>query len=121
MQDLLQLATPALLSLIGIVLAWGITRGAAAFELWTGIRIDESSRDALHSAIISGVRAALEGGSPKDEVIRHAVIYAHKSVPDAIRRLVPGDGVLDELALRYYNELVLSNIPEPNMPYMTQG
>lgn len=116
MMELLALITPALLSLLGIILAWGINRGAAALELSTGIRLEENARDALHSAIISGVEAALAGENPKDVVIQHAVAYAHNSVPDAIARLVPGDGVLDQLALRYYNEIVLSRLPPATQP-----
>lgn len=113
MMELLAMATPALLALTSIIIGFGITRGAAAIEMWTGIRIEENARDALHSAIISGVEAALAGDNPKDVVIQHAVAYAHNSVPDAIRQLVPGDGVLDALALRYYNEIVLSRLPQP--------
>ena len=47
----------------------------------------------------------IEGPEAGIEVIKHrAVRYAQESVPDAIRALVPGDGVLDRLAERYVRE-----------------
>ena len=39
-----------------------------------------------------------------DVIKAQAVMHAKESVPDAIRILVPGDGVLDRLAVRYYRE-----------------
>lgn len=96
----------AIAGLLGIALMLIINRGAAAFEAFTGIRIEAAAREALHSAIKSGVEAALlEGPDAGFEMIKaHAIYHAQQSVPDAIARLVPGDGVLDRLALRYYRE-----------------
>ncbi|WP_235939748.1 hypothetical protein [Salipiger sp. PrR007] len=96
----------ALVSLIVLVVTMGVNRGLGFLEAFTGIRIEAAAREALHSAIKSGVEAALlEGPDAGFEVIKaHAIYHAQQSVPDAIARLVPGDGVLDRLALRYYRE-----------------
>ncbi|SDF91921.1 hypothetical protein [Alloyangia pacifica] len=107
----------ALIGLFGLVLMLIINRGAGAIEAFTGIRIEAAAREALHSAIKSGVEAAvLEGPGAGFEVVKaHAIYHAQQSVPDAIERLVPGDGVLDRIALRYYREAMASagvKIPE---------
>lgn len=104
--ELLDAATPALVALIGAVLTFIINRAAGAFEAATGMAIERDARDALHSALKSGVEAALRDGPEAGlEVIKaQAVMHAKESVPDAIRILVPGDGVLDRLAVRYYRE-----------------
>ncbi len=56
--------------------------------------------------MISGANAALRHGPDQGvDVLKDlALSYAHRSVPDAIRALVPGDGVLDSLAERYVLE-----------------
>lgn len=96
----------ALLGVFGILLTIIINRAAGAFQAATGIAIEREAREALHSAIRSGVEAAIEGGpeAGMDEIKAHAVYHAQQSVPDAIAILVPGDGVLDRLAVRYYRE-----------------
>ena len=96
----------ALLGLFGILLTIIINRAAGAFTAATGIAIEREAREALHSAIRSGIEAALARGPEAglDEIKAHAIFHAQQSVPDAIERLVPGDGVLDRLALRYYRE-----------------
>ena len=96
----------ALLALFGVLLTFIINRAAGAVEATTGIRIEQNARDALHSAIRSGVEAALAEGPEAgfDQVKTLALYHARTSVPDAIATLVPGDGVLDRIALRYYRE-----------------
>lgn len=96
----------AILTIIGALLTFFANRATGAFQAATGIRIEEKHMNALHSAIMTGVEAAMvEGPEAGIEVIRHrAVRYAQQSVPDAITALVPGDGVLDRLAERYVRE-----------------
>jgi len=96
----------ALLGLFGVLLTVIINRAAGAFEAMTGMRIERDARDALHSALRSGVEAALRNGPSAglDAVKAHAILHARESVPDAIRILVPGEGVLDRIAVRYYQE-----------------
>jgi hypothetical protein len=96
----------ALLTFFGVLLTFILNRATGAFQAATGIRIEEKHMRALHSAIMTGVEAAMiDGPEAGIEVIKHrAVRYAQQSVPDAIRALVPGDGVLDRLAERYVRE-----------------
>jgi len=96
----------ALLGLFGIILTIIINRAAGAFTAATGIAVEREAREALHSAIKSGIEAALAGGPDEgiEQIKAHAIFHAQQSVPDAIEQLVPGDGVLDRLALRYYRE-----------------
>lgn len=103
----------ALLTIIGAVLTFIANRAAGAFQAATGIRIEEKHMRALHSAIMTGVEAAMiDGPEAGIEVIKHrAVRYAQQSVPDAIRALVPGDGVLDRLAERYVREAMAKYLP----------
>lgn len=103
----------ALLTIIGAVLTFILNRATGAFQAATGIRIEEKHMRALHSAIMTGVEAAMvEGPEAGVEVIKHrAVRYAQQSVPDAIRALVPGDSVLDRLAERYVREAIGKYLP----------
>lgn len=96
----------ALIAGLGVVLTALINRGAAMLEVATGIRIEQGARDALHSALKSGIEVAMAEGPEAgfEDIKRQALTYAHRSVPDAIAALVPGDGILDDLALRYYHE-----------------
>ncbi len=96
----------ALLGVFGILLTIIIKRGAAAITAATGSAVEREAREALHSAIKSGIEAALAGGPEAglEQIKAHAILHAQQSVPDAIEVLVPGDGVLDRLALRYYRE-----------------
>jgi hypothetical protein len=104
-----------ILTAIGLVLAFIIRRAAAAFTLWTGIKIEQAHQDSLHRAIKSAVESALFHGGPKvaaQTLKAHVVQHLRESVPDALKALVPGDGVLDRLIERYARE-ALAKIGEP--------
>lgn len=92
-----------LMSLVGIVLTAIIGAAAKAFHAYTGIQIEAKHRQALHEAMISGVEAAIAHGPSQGlrTTTQLAVAYVHRSVPDAIRALVPGETVLDTIAERY--------------------
>ena len=103
-----------ILGVIGLVLAFIIRRAVAAFTLWTGIKIEQAHQDSLHRAIKSAVESALSHG-PKvaaETLKAHVVQHLRESVPDALKALVPGDGVLDRLIERYARE-ALNRIGEP--------
>ncbi|EPX80506.1 hypothetical protein [Salipiger mucosus] len=74
----------------------------------TGIAVEREFRASLKEALMSGVKAALAENPQAglEEIRAHAIYHARESVPDAIAYLVPGDGVLDRLALRAYREAV---------------
>lgn len=95
-----------IIAALGMVLTIFLNRVAGAFQAATGVRVEEKHMRALHSAIITGVESALKDGPQAgvDHIKASALSYAKQSVPDAIRALVPGDGVLDKLADRYVME-----------------
>ncbi|MDD9740897.1 hypothetical protein PVW47_14045 [Marinovum sp. SP66] len=106
MNDLLTTFEPQILEILGMIITVLIGLAAAQFRRWTGIEIEARHREALHSAIITGVKRAMRHGPDRavQEWRDAAVTYAKASVPDAIRKLVPGDGILDSLAERYVLE-----------------
>lgn len=93
----------AILALFGLVLTVIINRVASAFTLATGINIEASHREALHQAIRSGVESAVKHGAGEGlETLKvHVVQHVRESVPDALRQLRPGDGVINRLIERY--------------------
>lgn len=89
---------PALVALFGTVMTIILNRAAAvARERW-GIEVEARHREALHSAIMSGVQAALLRGAKRSDAVEAAITYARKSVPDAIGKLAPGPDVLKSIA-----------------------
>lgn len=79
---------------IGAVLTAGLGLLGARLYAWTGINIEARHREALHSAIMTGVNAALGkvaaviGGKAIDvrsTALAEALRYVGASVPDAIR------------------------------------
>lgn len=76
---------PLILQMIGAVLAILLARAAnAARDRW-GIEIEDSRRDALHSALMTGIAAALAEGKTGAEAIRAAVDHVlRKGAPDAV-------------------------------------
>lgn len=81
-------------ALITLLLGW-LTMQARA--RW-GIEIEARHREALHSALTTGARLALDGKLTGKAAVDLAIDYARASVPDAIRALVRDDGVLMRLA-----------------------
>ncbi|MGO4337890.1 hypothetical protein AB4037_23520 [Labrys sp. KB_33_2] len=80
----------ALAALVTALIAWG----AQAVQKFLGIQLDKSSRDALHSAAMTGVNMALSrlGQSAanitfdaKSAVIAQAIEWVESSVPDALK------------------------------------
>ena len=67
-----------------------------------GIEIEARHREALHSAMTTGMLLALSRlgvGASKTALTTAAVEYAKASVPDALKKLAPSDGVLADLAV----------------------
>lgn len=89
---------PAFLQVIAGVLAILLARAAHTAKARWGIEIEARHREALHSALMSGVRAALSGGMSGSQAIRRAIEHATESVPDAMRNLRPDADVLEAIA-----------------------
>lgn len=96
--DISAAVLPALVTLFGTVMTIILNRAAAAARERWGIEVEARHREALHSAIMSGVQAALLRGAKRGDAIEAAITYARKSVPDAIGKLAPGPDVLKSIA-----------------------
>lgn len=105
----------ALLPLLGIVITSMITWAAARFNAWTGINIEAKHREALQSALLNGVRYAIQQLSDdnakgisinltdrewQERIINSAINYVTSSVPDAVDYFrLWGEGQLRQLIL----------------------
>lgn len=90
-----------------LVMAWLVRLSVFMKEKW-GIEIEARHREALHSAILTGIRAALEKGLTRDQVITAAIEHVSASVPDAISALRPASGVLENLIAAKLKEVLAS-------------
>ncbi len=109
----MDLLTP---DLIGAILSALIGVLCVILRRYTGIKIEEKHKRDLHDALMSGAMAAVAGGpaAGAEELKVLAVRHAQRSVPGAIKALIPGDTVLDTIAARYVSEaLVRLGKPDP--------
>jgi hypothetical protein len=92
---LFQIVEPYLVSGLGALITALVAWAASAFQKWTGVRIDQAHREALHSAAMTGVNMALSRigvaannltVDTKSTVIAQAVAWVEKSVPGALAR-----------------------------------
>ncbi len=100
LNDLLQELMPVALSGLSLLLTALIGSAAQTAKQRWGLDIEARHREALHRAMMSGIRAAVDRGPNEavEDLACAAVEHAKASVPDAIRRLRPSDNVLENLA-----------------------
>lgn len=111
LSDLSVAVLPGLITIFGTILTILINRASSvARERW-GIEVEARHREALHSAIMSGIRQALSRGFSDRDAIGVALEYAGKSVPDAIHKLAPRPGVLRTIAEAKLNEALGKDAP----------
>lgn len=94
--------TPHIIELVSLALAAILAWLAAWLKLKFKIDIEAKHREALHSALMTGVRLALArygATASKGVVLGAAVDYAREAVPDAIKSLKVPDAKLSEIAL----------------------
>lgn len=89
---------PALVALFGTVLTIILRRASDVAQQRWGIEIEARHREALQTAVMSGIRAAMLRGLTGDAAIKAAISHAENSVPDAIAALKPTAGVLVSIA-----------------------
>lgn len=101
MDDLLPIILPPALEIVsaGVLAAIGYA-SLRLREKW-GIEIEAKHREALHSAIMSGIESALRRNVPAPDIPAVATAYVKRSVPDAVKRLRAGDDVLHDLVEAY--------------------
>lgn len=91
-------ASPFLVDLLDVILVILLARiSAIAAKRW-GIEIEAKHREALQTAIMSGIRAAVGRGEIGSVAVQSALSHALRSVPDAITALRPAAGVLTSIA-----------------------
>lgn len=98
MSVFLSMFLPTILQIISAILGvLLISITGVAKQRW-GIEVEARHREALHSAIMSGIRAALSKGGDGPDIVEAAIAHARASVPDAISALSPAPGVLASIA-----------------------
>lgn len=99
---------PSLVEIASLALmAWLVRFSAFAKERW-GVEIEAKHREALHSAILSGILAAVSRGLSGEQAVQAAVAHAAESVPDAIAALNPTTQVLVNIATAKLKEALPS-------------
>ena len=89
---------PALVTLFGTVLTIILNQAAkVARERW-GVEIEARHREALQSAVMSGLQAALLKGLAGRAAVDAALDHVAVSVPDALVKLAPSRDVLVSIA-----------------------
>lgn len=98
LEVILAAAAPYLMEAIAAVATACIAWAAAQARARWGLEIEARHREALHSAVMSGVRLALQrGGTNSTGIVEDAVGYVRRSVPDAVRSLKADEALLRDL------------------------
>ena len=105
LHDILEALTPLLIDLLALLLSLAIGWLSLQAHRYLGVEVEARHREALHSAIMTGVRRSLTEGLSREQIIQEALHYVRISVPDAVRALVKDDGILRALAEAKLREL----------------
>lgn len=97
MEEIFEAIAPHLLELFMALVTLATGYATLKLRQLTGVELDAKHRESLHSAIRTGVTVMLERGA-SGEVLKEGVKqYVKDSVPDAIKALLPGESVLENL------------------------
>lgn len=97
---------PTLLQAISVILGIVLMRVAGVAKARWGIEIEARHREALHSALVTGISMALRRQMSPTDAVGAAIQYARRSVPDAFEALAPAPDVLADLATAKLREAV---------------
>lgn len=98
LNDILNAVLPHLLEIMAALLTTVLSAAALKAKAKWGIEIEAKHREALHSAIMSGIMAATAQKLTGGRVIDFALAHARSSSPDAITALQASQAVLQNLA-----------------------
>ena len=98
LHDILEALTPLLINLLALLLSVALAWLSLQAHRHLGVEVEARHSEALHSAIMTGVRRSLAGDLSREQIMQEALHYARASVPDAVRALVKDDGILRALA-----------------------
>jgi hypothetical protein len=108
--------TPALVSFMAVAIPALLAWITAIVRSWAAKQAEKNDREALHSALETGVAAAEQKyGLAGDKMAKAAFAadYVRKSVPDAIANLNPPDDVLAKLAMAKREQLETKHAEAP--------
>ena len=106
LNELYTAVTPVLLQALSAILTAFLVWVANTARIRYGIEIEKGLRAGLHSAAMSGVRAALSRGLSGTELNDAVIDHVIKSTPDAIARLNPARDVLETIIEGKLKEVV---------------
>ena len=98
MEQIWQIIAPHVLEIIAVGLSAIIASAAGYAKRKWGLDIEARHRDALHSALLTGIKMAMARNLDTGKAVDLAIGYARLSVPDAIKALKPAEGVLASIA-----------------------
>lgn len=98
MEQIWQIIAPHVLEIIGVTLSAVIASAAGYAKRKWSLDIEARHRDALHSALLTGIKMAMARNLDTGKAVDLAIDYARLSVPDAIKALKPTEGVLASIA-----------------------
>lgn len=113
MEDVIRELMPAFTALVMTVVTGLLTWVSVWLKARFQIEIEARHREALHSALETGVTrvldklATLPQVREADAAIREVVVYAQGSVPDAIKALAPSTAQLRNMAVAKAKEALL--------------
>lgn len=96
-QEIMEALAPHLIEAFMALVTLATGYVVVLVKRYTGIQIEERHRQALHSAIHTGVLALADKGLSGEQLIEGVKDYIRQSVPDALAYLIPGEGVLATL------------------------
>lgn len=103
---LLELATPVIVAVLPVI-AGAMVMGVVSLGRLAGVAIKQKDQDTLHSALMTGLRAAAQRGLADDAAVRVAVAHAAGvGARDAVASLKRSSGLTDrDLAKMAYAKL----------------
>lgn len=107
MNELIDQLTPHIIEIVAAVIGLLAVRAFAYLKAKTGIEIQARHREAIHSALATGVSWAFAKASKnevaaaasREEILDLVVDYVKRSVPDAIGALKPSPEHLRDMAI----------------------
>lgn len=111
---------PALMTFLGVAVPALLAWMGTILKQWANKQNQAVDRQALHSAMATGMASAeqkYEGtGTTTQTKVAYAVDYAKKSVPDAIRDLKASTEVLTKIAQSKESKPCPPDSPQPSLP-----
>ena len=83
-----------LMAIVLPVLAGAIVGGVVKLSQFVGVTVSQADQDTLHSALMTGLRAAVQKGLPAEMAVKHAVEWAlGPGASDTVKKLQKKTGL----------------------------